>query len=245
MLFRSGIPVRCNNKLYNCAAVIHKGVILGLVPKLHIPSYGEFYESRWFTSGTDLSETDFSIPFAGQESVDFSPAQVFRCAALPELVIGVEICEDLWVSEPPSARLAAEGATLILNLSASDEVVGKADYRRSLVAGQSGRLVCGYLYADAGEGESSTDLVFAGHCLIAENGAILAERRFACGLTVSEIDGCPPSHPRAWASIPTTLTWPSPTRCSPAASPPPPLSPRRPRGGRSGAARSCILPPWG
>ena len=188
LLAAVGIPVRCNNKLYNCAAVIHKGVILGLVPKLHIPSYGEFYESRWFTSGTDLSETDFSIPFAGQESVDFSPAQVFRCAALPELVIGVEICEDLWVPEPPSARLAAEGATLILNLSASDEVVGKADYRRSLVAGQSGRLVCGYLYADAGEGESSTDLVFAGHCLIAENGAILAERRFACGLTVSEID---------------------------------------------------------
>ena len=188
LLAAVGVPVRCNNKLYNCAAVIHKGVILGLVPKLHIPSYGEFYESRWFTSGTDLSETDFSIPFAGQESVDFSPAQVFRCAALPELVIGVEICEDLWVSEPPSARLAAEGATLILNLSASDEVVGKADYPRSHAPRPPGPPASGYPSADARAGESSPDLVFAGPCQLAENGAILSERRFACGLTVSEID---------------------------------------------------------
>ena len=188
MVAAVGLPVRANNKLYNCAAVIHKGTILGLVPKTHIPNYGEFYEARWFASARDLSETDSCIPFAGQENVEFSPAQVFRCASLPELVIGVEICEDLWVPEPPSARLCAEGATLILNLSASDEVVGKADYRRQLVAGQSARLACGYVYADAGEGESSTDLVFGGHNLIAENGSLLAERRFHTGLTVSEID---------------------------------------------------------
>ena len=107
---------------------------------------------------------------------------------MPNLVLGVEICEDLWVADPPSTRLCAQGATLILNLSASDEVVGKADYRRQLVTGQSARLACGYVYADAGEGESSTDLVFGGHNLIAENGSLLAERRFATGLTVSEID---------------------------------------------------------
>ena len=107
---------------------------------------------------------------------------------MPNLVLGVEVCEDLWAPEPPSAALARSGATLILNLSASDETVGKADYRRSLVTGQSARLVCGYVYADAGEGESTTDLVFTGHNLIAENGALLTERRFSTGLTISEID---------------------------------------------------------
>ena len=188
MLTALGLPVRYRGKLYNCAAVICRGELLGLVPKIHIPSYGEFYEGRWFTSGADMGDTDFCIPFAGQESVEFSAGMVFRCAELPELTVGVEICEDLWAAVPPSARLCAEGATVILNLSASDEVVGKADYRRRLVAGQSARTVCGYVYAGAGEGESTTDLVFAGHSLIAENGTLLAERRFACGLTASELD---------------------------------------------------------
>ena len=187
MVAAIGLPVRCNNKLYNCAAVIHRGVILGLVPKTHIPNYGEFYERRWFASARDSRELDCTIEFAGQEVVGLSPYQVFRCN-IPDLIIGVEICEDLWVSESPSVQLSASGATLILNLSASNEVVGKADYRRQLVCGQSARLACGYVYTDAGEGESTTDLVFSGHDLIAENGALLAERRFATGLTISEID---------------------------------------------------------
>ena len=189
MVTAVGLPVRCANKLYNCAAVIHQGRILGLVPKIHIPNYGEFYERRWFASGADSDDLDCTMEFAGQEqAIGLSPTQTF-CCNVPGLIIGVEICEDLWAPDSPSTHLAVEGgATLILNLSASDEVAGKADYRRQLVAGQSARLVCGYVYADAGEGESTTDLVFSGHNLIAENGALLAERRFASGLTISEID---------------------------------------------------------
>ena len=181
-----GLPVRnkWTGKLYNCAAVIHKGEIWGLIPKTYLPNYGEFYEQRWFASGEGV---DHMIELCGQE-VSLSANAVFQCEAVPDLVVGVEICEDLWVPEPPSAALARAGATLILNLSASNEVAGKADYRRALVVGQSARLMCGYVYADAGEGESTTDLVFAGHDMIAENGALLAEGRFASGLTVSEID---------------------------------------------------------
>ncbi len=184
MVTALGLPVHFENKLYNCAAVIHKGVILGLVPKTHLPNYGEFYEARWFAPGP--AETR-QVTLCGQ-SVPLGSRQLFFCQDLPELVLGVELCEDLWAVEPPSTRLAALGATLILNLSASDEVVGKTDYRRALVTGQSARLVCGYVYADAGEGESTTDLVFTGHNLIAENGALLSERRFASGLTISEVD---------------------------------------------------------
>ncbi len=182
-----GLPVRnpWDNKLYNCAAVIQNGEILGLVPKTYIPNYGEFYEGRWFASGKDL---DVTFDFCGQKNVSLWSDCLFACEEIPDLVIGVELCEDLWAVEPPSNVLAAAGATLILNLSASDEVVGKAEYRRQLVVGQSARLCCGYVYADAGEGESTTDLVFAGHDMIAENGALLAQRRFATGLTVSEID---------------------------------------------------------
>ena len=181
-----GLPVRAqyDNKLYNCAAVIQKGEILGLVPKTHIPNYGEFYEARWFASGAGV---DTTVTLCGQQ-VSMSVTDTFACQEMPNLILGVEICEDLWASEPPSAGLARSGATLILNLSASNETVGKAAYRRQLVTGQSGRLVCGYVYADAGEGESTTDLVFAGHNMIAENGALLCERRFANGLTISEID---------------------------------------------------------
>ena len=182
-----GLPVRHQGKLYNCAAVLHKGQILGLVPKTNIPNYTEFYEARWFTSGRELGDTDFCVSLCGQ-TPEFSTGLVFRCENLPGLVIGVEICEDLWVADTPSTRLAAGGATLILNPSASDEIVCKDSYRRSLVACTSGRLVCGYVYADAGKGESSTDLIYGAHNLIAENGSILAQRRFETGLTVSEID---------------------------------------------------------
>ncbi|MGN8876284.1 NAD(+) synthase [Pseudoflavonifractor sp. HCP28S3_F10] len=184
MITALGLPVRWGGKLYNCAAVIHKGELLGLVPKTHIPNYGEFYEKRWFEAAPGEGRM---IRFCGQETYLGSDV-IFPCETMQGLTVGVEICEDLWAAEPPSVRLAGAGAAVILNLSASDEVVGKAEYRRQLVAGQSARLVCGYVYADAGEGESSTDLVFAGHNLIAENGVLLAERRFANGLTVTELD---------------------------------------------------------
>ena len=188
MLTALGLPVRhrWNNKLYNCAAVIQSGELLELVPKTNIPNYGEFYEGRWFAPAM-REECCWKVEFAGQTAA-FSKRRLFGCKGVPELTVGVELCEDLWAPDPPSTELAQAGATLILNLSASDEVAGKAAYRRQLVVGQSARCVCGYVYADAGEGESSTDLVFAGHNMIAENGALLAERRFDTGLTVSEID---------------------------------------------------------
>ena len=187
MLIALGLPVRYNHKLFNCAAVLCRGKLLGLVPKQNIPNYTEFYEARWFASGRELGE-GLVIPFAGQDAVDFSTGLIFRCADFPLLTVGVEICEDLWVADTPSTRLAQGGATLILNPSASDETVCKDEYRQTLLAATSGRLVCGYVYADAGWGESSTDLIYAGHSIIAENGSILAQRRFETGLTVTELD---------------------------------------------------------
>ena len=184
MVTALGLPVCFENKTYNCAAVIHQGEILALVPKTYLPNYGEFYEKRWSEPAGPGGRL---FSFCGQE-VYLGADVVFPCDTMPGLTLGVELCEDLWASTPPSVALAEAGATLILDLSASDETVGKAEYRRSLVTGQSARLVCGYVYADAGEGESTTDMVFVGHDLIAENGALLAERRFATGLTISEID---------------------------------------------------------
>ena len=186
LLVAVGLPIRPEHRshLYNCAAVFCRGELLGVVPKRHIPTYGEFYEGRWFVPAEGYAGT---VELCGQQ-VDLNTDQVFRCETMPNLCVGVELCEDLWVTTPPSNQLCAAGATVILNLSASDETVCKDSYRRNLVTGQSGRLVCGYVYADAGEGESTTDLVFAGHDLIAENGSLLAQRRFATGLTVSEID---------------------------------------------------------
>ena len=178
-----GLPVPHGNKLYNCAAVIHRGVLLGLVPKRYIPNYGEFYEARWFAAAPEQTT---EVELCGQRTL-LGAAQVFRCEAA-RLTVGVEICEDLWAVEPPSGKLTAAGANLILNLSASNEVIGKAAYRRRLVCSQSAKCVCGYVYADAGEGESAADLVFAGHNLVAENGVILAENRYHTGLTVSELD---------------------------------------------------------
>ncbi len=203
LLAAVGLPVRVGGKLYNCAAVIQGGCILGLVPKQHLPNYTEFYEQRWFTPYRPLPGMPNQVTLCGQ-SVDFGTDLLFRCAdyqqelpygslipqaaPVPELVVGVEICEDLWVPTPPCEDLAAAGATLILNLSASDEIVCKDSYRRTLVSSTAGRLVCGYIYADAGEGESSTDLVFGAHNLIAENGSVLAESRFQTGLVSTELD---------------------------------------------------------
>ena len=180
-----GLPVRVNNKLYNCAAVIQKGEILGLVPKTHLPNYGEFYEKRQFAPAP---EEDDYIALCGQEAVPFGAGHIFPCENLPELTLGFEICEDLWAPEPPSVRMAKAGATVIGNLSASNEVIGKDAYRRQLVTAQSARLLCGYLYASSGEGESTSDTVFGAHQLIGEHGALLGEKRFEHGLLISEID---------------------------------------------------------
>ncbi len=180
-----GLPVRCGAALYNCAAVITGGKLLGLIPKTYLPNYAEFYEARHFSSGKDVDE---EIVLAGQ-TVCLCARQIFCCRQLPDFMFGAEICEDLWVPSAPSENLAAAGATLICNLSASDELIGKMQYRRQLVCGQSGRLICAYVYADAGQGESSQDMVFAGHNLIAENGSLLAEsRRFETSLTFADAD---------------------------------------------------------
>lgn len=185
-----GMPLRARGKLYNCAVVIQKGDILAVVPKTYVPNYGEFYEKRWFEGGEDItSQVSIGLPGVDGGTMYTGLGQaIIDCPAVPGLKVGVEICEDLWAADPPSRRLAEAGATVILNLSASNEVVGKAAYRRQLVVGQSGRLCCGYVYADAGEGESTTDLVFTGHNMVAENGALLAEHRFTTGLTIADID---------------------------------------------------------
>lgn len=185
-LLLAGVPLRVNGKLYNCAAVASRGQLLGLVPKRNIPTYNEFYEGRRFLAGPDeaawLSLASLGLgELAGTgpdgDVVPFGSRLLFACDELPGLVVGAEICEDLWVPDPPSTALAQAGATLVCNLSASNELVGKADYRRSLVASTSARLVCAYMYASAGWGESTQDLVFGGHDLVCENGRVLAETK--------------------------------------------------------------------
>ncbi len=180
-----GVPYRNNGKLYNVAAVLNRGEIIGLVPKTYLPNYGEFYEQRHFVSGAGCLEY---VDINGKR-VPFGTDLLFVCEEEPELVAAAEICEDLWVTLPPSVIHAQAGANLIVNLSASNEMVGKDSYRRDLVKGQSARLVCAYVYANAGEGESTQDLVFGGQNMIAENGVILAEgKRFRNGTVYSEID---------------------------------------------------------
>ena len=180
-----GLPFEYCNKLYNVAAVIKDGVILGLVPKKYIPNYNEFYERRQFTEGFDKA---VKVCIAGQQTYMGSRI-LFRCSDFEKLVIGVEICEDLWTPLPPSVSHAMNGATLIVNPSASNETVGKEDYRRSLVTGQSARLVCAYAYASSGDGESTQDIVFGGHDIIAENGTLLAETSlFANNSVINDID---------------------------------------------------------
>lgn len=186
LLLVVGLPLLHDAKLYNCAAVLYGGRVLGLVPKSHLPNYAEFYEQRQFTPAFRGIE---AYTGGWLRDIPFGTDLLFQCTEMPALRLAVEICEDLWVPAPPSARHAAAGATLIANLSASNETIGKAQYRRDLVAGQSARLVCGYVYADAGFGESTTDLVFSGHHLIAENGALLAESPLFGGkMSISEVD---------------------------------------------------------
>jgi len=184
ILFAVGIPLPHKNKLYNCAAVICGGELLGIVPKTHLPNYGEFYERRHFSPGPKSG----TILLRNKE-YPFGTDQIFTCREFPEMRLGIEICEDLWVPIPPSSRHAMMGATILANLSASDETISKAAYRRSLVESQSAKLVAAYLYADAGFGESTTDMVFAGHNLIGENGRILAESKlFSKGTIYQDID---------------------------------------------------------
>lgn len=235
-----GLPLEYKGKLYNVAAGLNHGEVLGFVPKIHIPNYNEFYEARYFTSGENVDGTvtvrtedygfchmdelddnddvEFDLEaeiealeeeeFEELEEVEDDPDYIdedeeelmeqdipissnilFTCPDMPKLRIAAEICEDLWVLNPPSVAHAYHGANLIVNLSASDEVVGKDSYRRSLVSAQSARLLCGYIYATAGEGESTQDVVYGGHNLIAENGTILAEsRRFVNGALYADLD---------------------------------------------------------
>ena len=180
-----GLPVTVDAKLYNCAAAVCRGKLLGLVPKSHIPNYGEFYEKRHYCAApAGVKE----LSFAGQDTL-FGTKILFRCEQMPEFTLAAEVCEDLWAPLPPSTAHALAGATVIANLSASDETVGKAEYRRALTSQQSARLLCAYLYADAGHGESTTDMVFSGHNLICENGALLAESNpFGAGLACTELD---------------------------------------------------------
>ena len=181
-----GLPLPVGSKLYNVAAAVSDGNILGIVPKTHIPNYSEFYEKRYFCRGPQ-EITDLKLREG--VTVPFGTDQLFVCDSMPLLRIACELCEDLWAPAPPSNRHAMAGATLIVNLSASDEVTGKDLYRRSLVENQSARLVCGYLYTSAGDGESTQDLVYSGHSLIAENGVILAEtKRFEAQTILTEID---------------------------------------------------------
>ena len=236
-----GLPLEYKGKLYNVAAGLNYGEVLGFVPKTYLPNYNEFYEARYFTSGEDVDGTvtirrseyglhhdeemtdedvEFGLEaelevleeedsFEELEEIDEEPDYIdedeteefdevdvpissnilFICQEMPKLKIAAEICEDLWVPNPPSVGHAYHGANLIVNLSASDEVVGKDSYRKSLVSAQSARLLCGYIYATAGEGESTQDVVYGGHNLIAENGTILAEsRRFVNGALYADLD---------------------------------------------------------
>jgi len=211
-----GLPVRAGNRLYNCAAAVSRGEILGVVPKTHIPNYNEFYEARHFAPAPD-STRDVSL--AGTV-VSFGSKLIFACREMPTLKIACEICEDLWVSVPPSCAHAAAGATVIVNLSASDELVGKADYRRTLLTAHSARNQCAYLYANAGRDESGNDCVYSAHSLIAENGNILAERApfapdeiTACEIDTDRLSGerahvhsYLPDLPEGYREIPFSLT---------------------------------------
>ncbi|MBQ9645890.1 MAG: NAD(+) synthase [Prevotella sp.] len=170
-----GLPVRIGSLLCNCAAVVQRGCLLGIVAKTYLPNYNEFYEKRWFASAADLQEQDFYI--AGTPVHMSSEPQIFRTC--DGVSFGVEICEDVWAPLPPSNNLALAGADIVVNLSATDELIGKHDYLRSLLAQQSARMICGYVYASCGFGESTQDVVYGGNAMIFENGRCLAEgRRF-------------------------------------------------------------------
>lgn len=180
-----GAPIKAYGKLFNCAVAICGGKVLGIVPKTYLPNYGEFYERRNFAPAPQSwSQIDFN-----GDNVAFGTKCVFKCDNQPEFTVSTEICEDLWAAQSPSIAHVQAGANIIVNLSCSDETVGKAEYRRTLIKAQSGKLICGYVYCNAGDGESSTDMTFSGHNLIAENGAIISESKpFKNCLLYSEID---------------------------------------------------------
>ncbi|MFM9000135.1 MAG: NAD(+) synthase [Opitutia bacterium] len=183
-----GLPLEADGRLFNAAAFVSRGKILGVVPKTHLPNTGEFYEQRWFASARVAVRREVELLGA---RVPFGTDLIFRAADMPDCVVGVELCEDLWAVEPPSGPLALAGATVLCNLSASDELLTKAAYRRDLVRSQSARCLAAYVYAAAGAGESSTDVVYSGHGLIAENGVVLGESerfRFDLALLVSQVD---------------------------------------------------------
>ena len=185
MLVFVGAPLEVNGKLYNVAVAMNQGEIIGFTTKTFLPNYGEFYEMRQFTPGP---QTVRKITFEGKK-IPFVPQILFQAEGMEELVVAAEICEDVWSPVPPSIQAALEGATVIVNCSASDETIGKDTYRRALISGQSARLISGYIYANAGEGESTTDLVFGGHNIIAENGTILKESsRYVNEIIYSELD---------------------------------------------------------
>lgn len=185
MIIVVGLPLSIDCKLYNVAAFLYRGGLLGLVPKTYMPNYSEFYEVRHFTRGNAQVR---EVEVAGQE-VPFGTRLLFRCTQMLEFTIGCELCEDLWVPNPPSVAHALAGATVVCNPSASVEVTAKEGYRRQLVSAQSARTISAYIYADAGEGESTTDVVFSAHNLICENGTVLAEsRRFTNQMVITEID---------------------------------------------------------
>lgn len=192
VFFIVGLPWAQGESVYNVAAACCRGRLLGLTAKKHLPNHGEFYERRWFAPAP-LNTAYVQLPaeFGAGLCVPLGSGIVYRCAdaGCSHVAIGIEVCEDLWVPEPPSTSMALSGATIILNPSASDEVIGKASYRRDLVCGQSARLYCSYVYADAGEGESTTDLVFAGDNIIAENGCLLARSDlFSTGMVAADVD---------------------------------------------------------
>lgn len=183
-----GVPLLYRSKLYNCAAVLQGGKILGIVPKTYMPNYAEFYEQRQFSSGREV-EKNAEINICGV-SAPFGTGLVFAHSEMPEYTFGVEICEDIWAAAQPAERLCRGGAHIMINPSASNEIIGKAVYRRTLVLSTSARLLCGYIYVSSGSGESTQDLVYSGHCIIAENGTSLAENKpfEEKELTVTEID---------------------------------------------------------
>lgn len=179
-----GLPYSFEGKIYNCAAVFQKGKLLALITKKNIPNYSEFYEARHFTPGIKNSQTIFY-----GKSVPIGTNYIFNCKNMPEFIFGIEICEDLWVTDSPSIMLAKEGANIIVNLSASNDIIGKSDYRRIIVKAQSGSLLCTYMYANAGIGESTTDMVYSGHSIISENGALSVEsERFSNGIIIFDTD---------------------------------------------------------
>lgn len=191
-----GMPVYASDKMYNAAVIFQCGKILGVVPKAYIPNYSEYYEQRWFASGIDVAGE--TVQLAGQE-VPFGTDILFECREIKELVFGVELCEDLWVPFPPHAYQAMAGATLFVNISASNELAGKCEYRQEMIKQQSGRYVSGFVYVSAGPGESTTDTVFGGHAVLAENGNLLCSSSrfsFNAHMSISEFDLHRLSHDR-------------------------------------------------